>query len=192
LSELIEDPLANEFSYWNQPYCRFDIPQRKAERAVDYLIGLDKQGFQTYYVTNHVMSDDELQELSSRMKLMDEAPFFKLTGDLFEHSFATFTRDSAHVWLHSSLRKENRISGSSLLADCREKPSTLLMDDLAHLSDALQRYQSQNPSEQRSITQTLAKWSQSPEDLRARAHAYVIGAFLAKLFSVVWVHAKVA
>ena len=105
LSELIEGHRGKEWSYWNMPYLRFQIPYSTKDNnnlsfddyhQFDCLKDLANQDYYVFYATNHVVKDNELFNIAATQHLLDEIPFLdvsKISGRHKKANLGYFRRN---------------------------------------------------------------------------------------------------
>ncbi len=88
------------------------------------------EGFRVAYVTNHVLSFSELQQLATREEMCSSLPVLRVESGLLEHERVSFTLKSENFALHTE--KELAERGALELA-LHGIEKTLLIDDLARI-----------------------------------------------------------
>lgn len=151
-STFIEGTRGAQRSVWNQKYFRFKIPHTVKQNGLyvkdfhqyESLKLLSDNDCEVYYATNHLTDRDQLFEEASSGVLLDRIPFMDLRDMPGQHTYATFTSESDHFYLHSDPVKVGRLKGVDIFEKISEFKKVPLEQSNDQLFSNLRRLSEKN------------------------------------------------
>ena len=194
-SKMIEGSSGGEWVFWREPYLRFQIPYSSKDRRGNYrdnynqfdrLKELADEGYDVFYVTNHVLSDRALFDLANRKKLVDETPFLEVSDIDGYHKKATFTEDSQFFYLHSEPNDIKRSTWENIFSGLQQKKGTSLSRDVHFIEKLLMNFEEVSVTENGGFHEEITRVDRGPSELKVLAKGLVLSKYLRRFLDLYW------